>query len=230
MLSVVPVVRAFKLLRNFEKFHLLLRAFERAFEALPVLLYIFFMMILFFASLIYIVEPRDNIQTLPKGLWYAMVTMTTVGYGDVVPETSQGKIVACGLMVCSALYMALPLGLVGASFSEVWAERDVLLVKKRTRDRLIQSGYTAHDIPALFAVFDTNKTGELTLVQFSKMIKQMNVFIDTERLLKLFNLLDRNQGGTIDEQEFVRIIFPDYFVQVFGDDNGQEFTEYEDAG
>jgi hypothetical protein len=214
--SVVPVIRILKLLRNFEKFHLLLRAFEQICEAMPVLLYAQFGLVLFFGSLIFITEPRDNIATLTESFWYVIVTMTSVGYGDIVPETSLGKTVATMIIVCGPVYMAMPLGIVGASFSEVWAERDKVLVMKRARDRLVQCGFKAEDLPALFAVFDVGKTGELTLPQFRKMIRQMHVMIDDARLLKLFSIIDLDSSGTIGDQEFVSALFPECFFQVYG--------------
>jgi len=212
----VPVLRILKLLRHFEKFHLLLRAFEVAFEALPVLVFTQAIIILFFGATLYVVEPRDNIATIDESFFFALVTMSTVGYGDTVPSTRIGQYIVCILIVCGGLYMAIPFGIVGNAFSEVWADRDRLLVMKRTRDRLIQSGYTAQDIPALFALFDLSKTGELTMYEFSKMIKKMNVVLDNERLLKLFNVLDTDGGGTIDDKEFVRTLFPKHYATMYG--------------
>eukprot|EP00972_Heterocapsa_arctica_P029763 4384275-Heterocapsa_arctica.AAC.1 len=60
-----------------------------------------------FASLIYLVEPRDNIDTLPRALWLTLVTMSTVGYGDFYPWTSAGYCVVTTLIGCSTLYMAI---------------------------------------------------------------------------------------------------------------------------
>eukprot|EP00429_Kryptoperidinium_foliaceum_P035584 CAMPEP_0176170676 /NCGR_PEP_ID=MMETSP0120_2-20121206/87376_1 /TAXON_ID=160619 /ORGANISM="Kryptoperidinium foliaceum, Strain CCMP 1326" /LENGTH=74 /DNA_ID=CAMNT_0017508485 /DNA_START=160 /DNA_END=380 /DNA_ORIENTATION=+ len=61
----VPTCMLLKLLRHFSHFHLLLSAFWGALEALPVLLFTLLVIALFFSSLLYLVEPQDNIEDLP---------------------------------------------------------------------------------------------------------------------------------------------------------------------
>eukprot|EP00448_Togula_jolla_P026748 CAMPEP_0170647120 /NCGR_PEP_ID=MMETSP0224-20130122/44018_1 /TAXON_ID=285029 /ORGANISM="Togula jolla, Strain CCCM 725" /LENGTH=95 /DNA_ID=CAMNT_0010978531 /DNA_START=100 /DNA_END=384 /DNA_ORIENTATION=- len=95
--------------------------------------------------------------------------MTTVGYGDVSPETTWGYFLVSALIISSALYMAIPLGIVGNAFSKVWEDKDRLLLMQRTRGRILQGGYSAQDIPELFQLFSKNE-GHLTLNMFRKMI------------------------------------------------------------
>merc|ERR1711920_753307 len=64
LFGAVPVLRLLRVLRRFQKFHLLLRAFTLAFEALPVMLYLYVIMLSSLAVLIYATEPPDNIPTL----------------------------------------------------------------------------------------------------------------------------------------------------------------------
>jgi len=133
LLLIVPTMRLLKTLRWFEKFHLVVCAFEACLEALPILLWPLVLITLVFSSLIYSVEPEDNITSLPKAMWLTVVTMTTVGYGDVTPNTSAGSIIVGILVICSVLYMAMPLGIIGHAFTEIWQERDRILLMKRTR-------------------------------------------------------------------------------------------------
>lgn len=209
---VVPVVWLFKLLRNFEQFHLLCNAFEMAFEALPVLLFTLSILVLSFGAMIYFVEPRTNIEALPKSVWFTIVTMMTVGYGDTVPETSLGHLIVACVMIGSQLYMAIPLGIVGGSFSRVWEDRDRLLVIRRTRLRLQQWGYTPDDLLELFFCYDTEKTGELDVHDFSRMIEDMSLGLNPERVKKLFFSFDTDGSGKIDNEEFVNAIFPHFRI------------------
>merc|ERR1711979_94521 len=101
------------------------------------------------------VEPRDNLDSIPDAMWLTLVTMMTVGYGDVSPTTIPGKVAACGLMVSSILYMSIPIGIIGNAFNRVWEDRRCLLIVRRTRARILQWGYKPSDIPKLFQVFDT---------------------------------------------------------------------------
>merc|ERR1719359_2077052 len=78
LLCAVAFVRLLKIIRRFQKFHLLLKAFQLAFEALPVLMFVLCMITLFFASAVYLVEPRDNIKTLPMAIYFTLVTITSL--------------------------------------------------------------------------------------------------------------------------------------------------------
>jgi len=61
-------------------------------------------------------------QSIPHSFWWAMVTAATVGYGDHYPTTPLGKSVAVMTMVFSLVILALPVGVMGGTFSQVWAD------------------------------------------------------------------------------------------------------------
>lgn len=217
LLFAVPIIRLLKLLRRFQKFHLLLKAFDLAAEALPVLLFILFAIALVFSVLIYLVE-QDNITSLPKAFWLTIVTMTTVGYGDMYPITDAGIFITGVLIMTTVLYMAIPLGIVGDAFAQTWQDRDRILLMQRTRERLHQWGYTASDIPVLFSLSDDNDDGELTLHEFRDLLTRMHIGFDDERIMKLFASFDIEKNGTIDARAFVRGLFPNAYHDIFEND------------
>uniref|UniRef100_A0A7S0AMC7 EF-hand domain-containing protein n=1 Tax=Pyrodinium bahamense TaxID=73915 RepID=A0A7S0AMC7_9DINO len=208
LLGFVPVLRVLKTLRRFQTFHLLTKAFALAFEALPVLLFLYFVVWLFFTAVIYSVEDRDNIPDLPEAMWLTFVSMTTVGYGDLVPITSAGRVAIGLLVLISTLYMAVPIGIIGSCFSVVWNDRDRILLETRLRVCLVQNGYTADDVPDLFAAFDIDRNGALNFGEFKKMANILRLGLSEERLLALFHFFDRNGSGGIDDREFVSRLFP----------------------
>lgn len=64
-------------------------------------------------------------RSIPSALWWAIATMTTVGYGEVVPSTAAGKLVAATAMVCGILVLTLPVAIMGSKFHEAYTkERD----------------------------------------------------------------------------------------------------------
>jgi hypothetical protein len=218
LVSVVPILRFLKLLRRFEKFTLLQKAFSDAAEALPVLLYTLTTIALTFSCLIYLVEPRNNIETFPEAMWLVVVTMSTVGYGDRVPESSWGHIIITVLILGSALYMAIPLGIIGATFNNIWKERDCILLVKRCRDQMDERGYTAKEIPQLFDLFcssDDSSEAELSRGDFVRMIESMHISLPTERVISLFDTFDINGTGSIDALEFIRHVFPRDFHELY---------------
>lgn len=226
LLTVVPVLRMFKLLRHFEQIHLLVYAFQVAIEALPVLLFMIALIALTFAALIYLVEPRDNIPSYPVACWLTIVTMTTIGYGDITPQSAEGSLVVSVLVITSAIYMAIPVGIVGNAFSKTWQDRDRLLLMRRTRDRLLQGGFTAHDIPELFHLFDHGGSGALRLKQFHELMKAMRIGFSESRVCQLFQTFDRDGNNEIDDAEFVYALFPTAFAEIY---HAASIAEYREA-
>eukprot|EP00931_Biecheleriopsis_adriatica_P024432 TRINITY_DN15227_c0_g2_i1.p1 TRINITY_DN15227_c0_g2~~TRINITY_DN15227_c0_g2_i1.p1 ORF type:complete len:688 (-),score=118.89 TRINITY_DN15227_c0_g2_i1:46-2109(-) len=215
-LCLVPILQVLKLLRRFETFHLIAKALVKVTEALPVLLYVLTILVLVFASVIYLCEPRSNIGSMPEALWLTIVTVGTIGYGDVVPKSTAGVLATSALIVVSALYMAIPIGVVGKAFAEVWDDRDRLMLVHRARTRFLSGGYRAVDIPAMFCSFDTDGDGGITMKEFIKMMRDMEVEISSHRVIDLFNAFDIDRDGTIDDQEFVRTLFPNSYAAIYG--------------
>jgi hypothetical protein len=229
LICVVPIIRLLKTLRRFERFSLVGAAFEQAFEALPILLFCLFMLTLVFSALIYMVEPRDNIDSLQRAAWLTIVTMTTVGYGDTVPVTVPGSLVVTVLVISSVLYMAMPLGIVGQAFNRVWADRDRLLLVLRTKQRLKEWGYTARDVCVLFRWFDEDGSGELDIDEFHSMVDQMKLGLTKRRTVELFRGIDIDNGGTIDCKEFVKYLFPEDYYEIYGHEDDEDDKKSDDG-
>lgn len=213
LLLFLPILRFLKLLRYFETFRLLIHAARNAMAALPVLFYIMVVITLVAATAIYLVESRTNIPTMHHSLWLAIVTMTTVGYGDYYPKSLLGYIVASILTFVSVLFLALPVGIIGNEFTACWQSRHQVLLKTRVRKCLLKWGYTAKDLQLLIQYVDVDEDGFLTLSEFLELIQQMRVGISLEHAVDLFILFDTDQNGQIDHGEFLRQIFPEEYVQ-----------------
>ena len=75
--------------------------------------------VLCFSTLMYVVEPHENINSLTTAMYICTVTVTTVGYGDVTPTTNSGRVLAGVLCFISVLFMAMPISVLGnASWQE----------------------------------------------------------------------------------------------------------------
>jgi voltage-gated potassium channel len=73
-----------------------------------------------------LVQP-DKFGTIPDAMWWAIVTLSTIGYGDVVPSTVLGRLVASGTIVAGLIMIALPVGIVATAFSEIIHRRDFIV-------------------------------------------------------------------------------------------------------
>lgn len=217
----VPFVRGCRYLRFFETLLLLKDAIFKAAEGLPVCMYIFALMLLLFAPLIYVVEPRSSMDSIESALWFCVVTTTTVGYGDLVPETTLGRCIASCMLYVAIIYMAIPLSIVGDAFSQVWADRDFIMLRHRARKKFDQWGFSPKDVATVFHLF--SQPGEsddeivvLDLDSFVKMMGSMELGLSESRIKQLFEHLDVDDGGTVSDREFVRRVFPDQFHEMYG--------------
>merc|ERR1740138_1514692 len=120
-----------------------------------------------------------------------LVTMTTVGYGDVVPQTQGGRVATSCLVIVSLMYMAVPLGLIGHAFTEVWADRHRILLVRQARACISQWGYTADSLMGLFKHFDADGSGEIDLSEFRGMIEEMGLGMTDVLTEKLFSSFDK---------------------------------------
>ncbi|CAJ1331317.1 unnamed protein product [Effrenium voratum] len=213
LLLFLPIVRFLKLLRYFETFRLLIHAARSSVDALPVLFYIMTVITLVAATAIYLAESRANIPSMHHSLWLAIVTMTTVGYGDYYPTSLAGYIIASVLTFVSVLFLALPVGIIGNEFTACWQGRSQVLLKTRMRKCLLKWGYTANDLKTLISFVDADADGFLTLVEFLELVRQMRIGLSAEDAVDLFMLFDSDQNGRIDHAEFVRQVFPEEFVK-----------------
>ena len=81
--------------------------------------------VLFFGFLFYISEP--DVQTYSDGLWWALVTITTVGYGDITPLTNLGRIIASALMVMGIGFIATITAAVSSYFISSFGDKDITM-------------------------------------------------------------------------------------------------------
>ncbi len=82
------------------------------------------------ASIMHLVEGSAQpakFGTIPDAMWWAIVTLGTIGYGDVVPITALGKVIAAATIFCGLVMVALPVGIIATAFSEQIHRRDFVV-------------------------------------------------------------------------------------------------------
>lgn len=127
---VFRIVRFLKLARYSPGIRSLYEAILNERRALLACLIILASLVLAAASVMHLVEHQaqpDKFGTIPDAMWWAIVTLTTVGYGDVVPITPLGKVVAGIIAVMGLGMLALPVGIIATSFAEVIHRRDFVV-------------------------------------------------------------------------------------------------------
>jgi voltage-gated potassium channel len=127
--SLFGFVWLFKLVRYAPGLASLQRVISDARQALLSVLLGFCIVLLLAASLAYLLERAaqpDAFGSIPAALWWAIVTLTTTGYGDVIPQTAAGRVLAGTVMVSGIFVFALWAGILATGFAEETRRRDFL--------------------------------------------------------------------------------------------------------
>jgi voltage-gated potassium channel len=115
-LRLLRVFRVLKLTHLIREGHSLRDAVWRARDMVVVFLLTVFCVVVIVGALMYLVEgPTNGFTSIPQGVYWAIVTMTTVGYGDVVPQTPLGKMLSTLLIILGYALIVVPTGFVSAS-------------------------------------------------------------------------------------------------------------------
>lgn len=125
--QAMTVIRTLRLLRVFRVLKLasyvreseqLMRALIASRRKIAVFLFAVASMVVIFGSLMYLVEgPEHGFSSIPRGIYWAVVTLTTVGYGDISPETPLGQAIAACIMILGYGIIAVPTGIVTAELT-----------------------------------------------------------------------------------------------------------------
>jgi voltage-gated potassium channel len=125
-LKALRLLRLFKIARYAPAFEVFLAAIKRSWSQLGVALALALAFVYVGALLLYFVEgPLDpvNFGSIPRAIWWAVVTLTTVGYGDVYPHSAPGRAAAMMISLAGIGIVALPAGILASAFSDELRER-----------------------------------------------------------------------------------------------------------
>lgn len=130
VLRLIRIFRIFKLTAYVEEYSHLAYALSASRKKILVFLSFVLMIVLVMGTLMYVVEgPANGFTSIPIATYWAITTMTTVGFGDITPHTDLGKFIASIMMLMGWGTLAVPTGIVTAEMSRAHSKR---LVTKLT--------------------------------------------------------------------------------------------------
>ncbi len=120
VLRVLRVFRVLKLVKYLKEADRLMLALRASRRKIFVFLYAVLSMVIILGSLMYVIEPAENgFTSIPRSIYWAIVTLTTVGYGDISPATGLGQALAAMIMIMGYSIIAVPTGIVTVELSRV---------------------------------------------------------------------------------------------------------------
>ncbi|WP_325892207.1 ion transporter [Grimontia sp. NTOU-MAR1] len=119
LLRVLRIFRVLKLMRYLEESNILLVALKSSGRKIFIFFYAVMVLVTIFGSLMFVIEgPEHGFTSIPYSIYWAIVTMTTVGYGDLVPQTDIGKALASITMLMGYSIIAVPTGIITAQMGQ----------------------------------------------------------------------------------------------------------------
>ena len=147
LLRIMRVFRVLKLFRYWSEANILYRALWLSRRKIMVFFFFVLVLALVFGAIMYVVEGAEaGFTSIPKSIYWTIVTITTVGYGDIIPVTPLGQFIAAMAMLVGYSIIAIPTGIVTAELS-----------LEMSRDRTVREcpgcHRTGHDQEALFCKY-----------------------------------------------------------------------------
>lgn len=149
-LRLLRIFRILKLNRHVNESAVIVSALKASRAKILVFLYSVVMIVIIIGTLMYLIEGAANgFTSIPRSIYWAIVTLTTVGYGDIAPQTIYGQTLASFVMILGYAIIAVPTGIVTAEISQS-------VKGKKTADRkkiCLQCEKSEHDPDAVFCKY-----------------------------------------------------------------------------
>lgn len=205
-IRLVRVLRVMKMSKYTSGVEVLFKALQISMQPLAVLSFFVLIAVIIFSALMYYVEKDaidpatgapSNFTSIPKTFWWCIVTITTVGYGDVFPITTLGKTLGIGVMLAGVLLLALPITVIGANFTKSLRDSQVLAMERALRDADI-------DLP----------NGEVSVAEMESVLKKLSRRGGSKEMLlgragtvrDLLLKYDTDGSGAFNQAEMVHIL------------------------
>ncbi len=119
ILRLLRVFRVFKLVQYLGEARMLKAALRASSRKIMVFLYTVLMLTVIFGAIMYVVEGSQNgFTSIPRSIYWTIVTMTTVGFGDITPQTTLGQMLASCIMIIGYGIIAVPTGIVTVELAQ----------------------------------------------------------------------------------------------------------------
>lgn len=152
VLRLLRIFRIFKMARYLKEARLLIEALKASRHKIGVFLLAVLTIVIITGAFMYLIEgPEHGFTSIPRSVYWAVVTMTTVGYGDIAPQTFWGQTLAAIIMILGYGIIAVPTGIFSAHLVQLFKE-------KPESTQVCPSCLTeGHDVNAVFCKFCGSK-------------------------------------------------------------------------
>ncbi|KPK24632.1 MAG: ion transporter [Desulfobacterales bacterium SG8_35_2] len=146
ILRILRIFRVLKLVQYMGEARLLMKALRNSSRKIIVFLFTVMTLVIVLGSLMYLIEGAQNgFTSIPRSIYWAIVTLTTVGYGDISPQTNLGQMLAACIMILGYSIIVVPTGIVTVGLSQVSSGKQMRSCKECSAE--------GHDGDAVFCKY-----------------------------------------------------------------------------
>ncbi len=147
VLRLLRIFRIFKITRYLQEGKFLIRALYASRIKIGVFLFTLITLMLIIGTLMYLIEGENyGFTSIPKSIYWAIVTMTTVGYGDITPHTAVGQFLSGVVMILGYAIIAVPTGIVGLELANT-------MIKAQSTQVCPNCAREGHDHDAIYCKY-----------------------------------------------------------------------------
>lgn len=148
ILRVLRIFRVLKLVPYLGEARKLSRAMRQSRRKIAVFLYTVLTLVVIFGSMIYLIEGEENgFDSIPRSIYWSIVTLTTVGYGDISPKTPLGQALAAVIMIMGYGIIAVPTGIVTTEIAHAYKHPPI------STQACPDCSAEGHDVDAVFCKY-----------------------------------------------------------------------------
>ena len=138
-LVILQVSRLVRIAKHSTAFNIMSLSVKTSFPEISVLFALLLLLVTMFGWLMFAVEyQNDMFESCFSGMYWALITLTTVGYGDYYPETIIGHLFAGACAVCGVVTLAMPIGVIASSFNSYYSyHKDVSYHLKKHKPQML---------------------------------------------------------------------------------------------
>lgn len=217
LLCLVPFLRLVKLCRVSHDGDILIIALRLSSRQLIIPLSLLLLSALFYGGVLFFVEnalqseyggPVSYLSMLDS-VYYAIATMTTVGFGGQAPQSGLGRLFAAIMMISSVMYVAIACVILGVNFDEVYKNRYRYLAMEKMRNRMDYKRITIPSIREQFDYVDLDKSGKIDIKEFENLMNtEFRLGIPQYDIVILFTKISGEDQLT-EFDEFCEFFFPE---------------------
>ncbi|CAH1787249.1 unnamed protein product [Owenia fusiformis] len=190
VLRIVRILRIMKLTKHISGLVILVHTIRASLQELLLLILFICFGMLTFACLIYYLEqidedPQNSFTSIPIGFWWAIVTMTTLGYGDKYPRSVYGYMLGSICSICGVLVIALPVPVIVNNFALYYSHAQARLKLPKKRKKYLVGNDLKMEVAPVDDDMDLDKTD-----------KDDDSVLSIEPPKKMSDLLRKNSNGS----------------------------------